>query len=945
MASRFKQMSLAEFVAVLSQFRFTRRVTGVHMHHTWRPNHRQYAGRASIEAMWKYHTQHNGWSDIAQHISIAPDGTIWTGRNWNLAPASASGHNGNSLAGPFMFEMIGDFDKGRDPFDGAQRHTALHVVAQVQHHFQLPVESLHFHNQMSTKTCPGSSVSYETTLREVTQIRQTLGARTVAPPLPEVRLAELQQALRYTSIVSRARGQEPEALAEPAEEGMSRQQLLFLTAAPATAGASRQKNVRAAGARATGELTAAQLQLLRAHVVNLDQGRFSTDGTFTTTAADVDALFDQHLEQALRKALAAGHPLELLLYAHGGLVSEKTGLASALRYIPWWKANHVYPLYFAWETGLAGTLGALIRGSSTRELGRGITDLSDKLIERAVGPLGGQIWKNMKDSAEWASEADGGARYVAQKLQKFCAAHSAEVADGTLRLHAVGHSAGSIFHAHFLPTALRLGVPAFQTLQLLAPAIRVDAFRQRLAGLVGHGVEQLTLYTMHDALERADTCSLFYRKSLLYLLHHALETEHETPILGLETSLRTDAEVSRLLGLEAAGATAAATVVWSSTTEASGRSSSTSTTHGGFDNDPATMKSVLRRIVNRADIVPFPRTRSLPDIWHEPVELPEEVVMLAQAQAEAAPSSPQKTAPPAPAASSNGHPRQRALCIGIDDYPAAPLEGCVADALAWAAALKKRGFATELLLQADATRQNILDRIGRLLRESRAGDVLVVQFSGHGTQLQDLNGDEDELQDEALCPHDYAAGAFVLDDDLRAVFRQVPPGVSATLFADCCHSGSVARLFGSLPTPVPTGNRARFMSARTAETDFNTLHRAFRTNLAASNGASNGARKPAPASRAAMRVVNFSACLPEQVAYESNGSGAFTVRALRLLDKLTADVTHRQFQEQLRHAFLRHTPLQSPVLDCAPAAEELLLLQPVTVPAPRAKRRAKAAAA
>ncbi|AII53775.1 hypothetical protein N008_17560 [Hymenobacter sp. APR13] len=929
-------MTLAEFVAVLNQFHFTRRINAVHMHHTWRPNHAQYAGRASIEAMWQYHTQHNGWSDIAQHITIAPDGTIWTGRNWNLAPASASGHNGNSIAGPFMFEMIGDFDKGRDPFAGAQRHTALQVVAHVQHRFGLPDDSLHFHNQMSTKTCPGSSISYAATVQEVRKIKATLGRRDAAGAVPaDDRTTELLQAQRYTSIVSRARGQEAEALAEPAEEGMSRQQLLLLTSAPKDLPKTGRR--AAAGirtARGTGELTTAQRQLLRNHVVNLDQGRFSTDGAFSTTAADVDLLFSQALEQALQQAKAARRPLQLLVYAHGGLVSEKTGLASALRYIPWWKANHIYPLYFVWETGLTGTLGALIRGSSARQIGREITDLSDKLIERVVGPLGGQIWKNMKDSAEWASEADGGARYVAGKLQEFCAAHSAEVADGTLRLHAVGHSAGSIFHAHFLPTALQLGVPAFRTLHLLAPAIRVDAFMQRLAGLLGHGIEQLTLFTMRDKLERADTCSLFYRKSLLYLVHRALEADHDTPILGLETSLRADADVSWLLGLNGTGPARPAEVVWSSTTEATGRSSSTSTTHGGFDDDAATMESVARRVLGHHDIEPFPRTRELVDLWHEPVELPEEVVMLAQLQAESAtPARLPVSAPPVATAGSNGHPRRRALCIGINSYPDAPLQGCVADAQAWAAALQKKGFTTELLLEANATRQNILDGIGAMLKTSRAGDVLVFHFSGHGTQLDDLSPEEDDRKDEALCPYDYARGAFVLDDDLRAVFRHVPAGVNATFFADCCHSGSIARLFGSGPAPAPAGQRARFMQARTRNLDFNVLHREFRATLPAES------RRPADAGRTAMKVVNFSACLPEEVAYEANGSGAFTVRALRLLDKLATGITHSQFQEQLRRSFVRHTPAQHPTLDCAPTAENLPLLQPLAAPV---RRRATA---
>ena len=40
-----------------------------------------------------------------------------------MPPASASGHNGNTHAGPFMFEMIGDFDTGKDAFADPQRAT------------------------------------------------------------------------------------------------------------------------------------------------------------------------------------------------------------------------------------------------------------------------------------------------------------------------------------------------------------------------------------------------------------------------------------------------------------------------------------------------------------------------------------------------------------------------------------------------------------------------------------------------------------------------------------------------------------------------------------------------------------------------------------------------------------------------------------------------------
>ena len=87
MPAPFKQVSLDRFAELLVHFPFTRAINAVHMHHTWHPNHQQFKGRDTIVAMWSFHTEHNGWSDIAQHITIAPDCAIWLGRNWNMPPA------------------------------------------------------------------------------------------------------------------------------------------------------------------------------------------------------------------------------------------------------------------------------------------------------------------------------------------------------------------------------------------------------------------------------------------------------------------------------------------------------------------------------------------------------------------------------------------------------------------------------------------------------------------------------------------------------------------------------------------------------------------------------------------------------------------------------------------------------------------------------------------
>jgi hypothetical protein len=129
----------------------TRKIAAVHVHHTWRPRRQDFRGLATVEAMRKFHMEQNGWSDLAQHLTIDPQGGLWTGRNWNLAPASATGHNGTAGEGPFMIEMVGDFDAGQDPFDGEQRTAAIETVAHLVRAFGLQDADVKFHNQLTNR--------------------------------------------------------------------------------------------------------------------------------------------------------------------------------------------------------------------------------------------------------------------------------------------------------------------------------------------------------------------------------------------------------------------------------------------------------------------------------------------------------------------------------------------------------------------------------------------------------------------------------------------------------------------------------------------------------------------------------------------------------------------------------------------------------------------------
>ena len=955
----FLQLSPDQFEQLLRKFPFTRKIDAVHMHHTWRPRHADFRGHETIVSMWRHHTQVNGWSDIAQHITIDPEGTIWLGRSWNLPPASAAGHNGNKSFGPFMFEMIGDFDAGRDPFGGAQKETALRVVALVQSRFNLAASTLRFHNAMSPKSCPGSAMVYADILREVDLVKQTIQARNARDPEPQQTFQ--READRALAEAIRSLSRVTDNAAERGDAELSHDEHGAISNSGASRAANANGTMNASQSRDSG-LSAAALSALRPHLVNLRGGRLSGEGEAASTPEDVDAIFEQHLPQAV-KELRPDDKLRLLFYAHGGLVSESSGLQIAHKHIDWWRQNGVYPLYFVWETGFFETIGQLLgraqQGSRARR--RDLADFtSDPLIEIGVRALQGpRLWSGMKSSAEHAMDVStnkgalgGGAHYVALKLKAFCDAHP-----GRVELHAVGHSAGSIFHSYFLRLSREMQAPTFKTAHFLAPAVRVDTFKQQLQGNVGPGlaVESLSLYTMRRDFERKDNCAQIYRKSLLYLIFNALEDRRGVPILGLEESLRGDAELKEMFGLTGAPKTPSA-IVWSPTQTDTGCTASTSLSHGGFDDDAPTMNSMMRRVLGLPDaalISAYPAIRAVSRPWTDEVDWPDDFDFMPSQPAPASAyipaasfaAAPAFVAGPAPVpayataatpASSGG--RRLALCVGIDAYPAPEhqLAGCVNDAKNWQRTLAALGFETQLLVDAEASRATLERELNKLVGESRSGDVIVFQYAGHGTQAPDLNGDEDDNADEALCPVDFASGALYIDDDIAELFARIPDGVNMTCFMDCCHSGTNTRFaVGLSPGEVarPSGTKARFVKLTPAIAE---AHKRFRLQFRGASRALNsgGAQR--------MRDVKFSACMDHQVALESGGNGDFTRRAIKVLGAGIQGMSHEAFLRRVLAEF-GSGAAQDPLLDCADEARKELLLQPQAgIRAPETRRSGSA---
>jgi hypothetical protein len=174
----FRPLTRQQFADMVLGFSWTRRIWRIDMHHTWYPTHASYDDAATIERMDRFHREERGFDCIAQHVSIAPDGTIWTGRDWNKTPASV-GYGMNE--GVFMFETIGNFDHGHDRLAGEQLASVVAVIETVQARFRLPVQALLFHHEVpqTEKTCPGSTVEKADILKLVATARTRRGDRAV----------------------------------------------------------------------------------------------------------------------------------------------------------------------------------------------------------------------------------------------------------------------------------------------------------------------------------------------------------------------------------------------------------------------------------------------------------------------------------------------------------------------------------------------------------------------------------------------------------------------------------------------------------------------------------------------------------------------------------------------------------------------------------------------
>lgn len=90
------------------------------------------------------------------------------------------------------------------------------------------------------------------------------------------------------------------------------------------------------------------------------------------------------------------------------------------------------------------------------------------------------------------------------------------------------------------------------------------------------------------------------------------------------------------------------------------------------------------------------------------------------------------------------------------------------------------------------TKSNIIKYLINELDILRPQDIFIFHYSGHGSNINDKNGDESDKKDEMIVPIDFN---YIIDDELyQIIISRLKSNVSYLFLFDSCHSGTMLDL-------------------------------------------------------------------------------------------------------------------------------------------------------
>ena len=213
------------------------------------------------------------------------------------------------------------------------------------------------------------------------------------------------------------------------------------------------------------------------------------------------------------------------------------------------------------------------------------------------------------------------------------------------------------------------------------------------------------------------------------------------------------------------------------------------------------------------------------------------------------------------------------------------------------------------LIDGEATRVGILNKIKALQKQLAKGDILVVHFSMHGQQIFDTNGDEIDDLDESLVPYDakvaysdtYQGQNHIRDDELGVVITSLRNTLGADgqllFMLDSCHSGSATR----------GGAKARGGKAPLVPENWSPTQ-----NIDATSDEMFQKEKKSPDSSPFVMISGASAA---ELNYEYQGNGSLSYAFAKAITTLGSNYTYRQLFSKIMAQMNIISPKQKPTIE------------------------------
>jgi hypothetical protein len=254
---------------------------------------------------------------------------------------------------------------------------------------------------------------------------------------------------------------------------------------------------------------------------------------------------------------------------------------------------------------------------------------------------------------------------------------------------------------------------------------------------------------------------------------------------------------------------------------------------------------------------------------------------------------------------------RKAFIVGIN-YTGTKnqLNGCINDANNIRTLLLSYGFTINYFmtdLQSGnnyASKVNILNNLTNFINSLAPGDTAFIQYSGHGSLINDTNGDEISGKDSVIVPMDYTSSGFIVDDSIRSILVLAKAGVNIFSVFDSCNSGSVCdfryNLYDTSYRSDPTRKLRAFDEAAWVQRqDIVTNNKYEETDA---------------------NIFSLSGCKDNQfsyeIEYEGQRGGALSIVLLKFLKHYTPTILIPKLLTDIRVVLDR---LQTPSLMCSNA--------------------------